>query len=94
MSGLKNRKESENGDAHINATLKSLREAVRNGLLNEAFEEENETEAVVIACHAGDDFDHEYDTIRISRETWESLKKGAPTNSRLGIKLVRNIFPQ
>ena len=90
MSGLKNRKESENGDAHINATLKSLREAVRNGLLNEAFEEENETEAVVIACHAGDDFD----TIRISRETWESLKKGAPTNSRLGIKLVRNIFPQ
>ena len=89
MSGLKNRKESENGDAHINATLKSLREAVRNGLLNEAFEEENETEAVVIACHAGDDFDHEFDTIRISRENWESLKKGAPIR-----KLVRNIFPQ
>ena len=94
LSGLKNRKESENGDAHINATLKSLREAVRNGLLNEAFEEENETEAVVIACHAGDDFDHEFDTIRISREIWESLKKGAPTNSQLGRKLVRNIFPQ
>ena len=61
---------------------------------NEAFEEENETEAFVIACHAGDDFDHEFDTIRISRETWESLKKDAPTNSRLGRKLVRNIFPQ
>ena len=29
-------KESEEGDAHINATLASLREAVRNGLLNDA----------------------------------------------------------
>ena len=45
LSGLKNRKESENGDAHINATLKSLREAVRNGLLNDAFKGEDETKA-------------------------------------------------
>ena len=29
-------KESEEGDAHINATLASLRKAVRNGLLNDA----------------------------------------------------------
>ena len=33
---LEERKESEEGDAHINATLASLREAVRNGLLNDA----------------------------------------------------------
>ena len=36
ISGLKESKESEEGDAHINATLASLREAVRNGLLNDA----------------------------------------------------------
>ena len=34
--GLVDSKESEEGDAHINATLASLREAVRNGLLNNA----------------------------------------------------------
>ena len=33
---LEESKESEEGDAHINATLASLREAVRNGLLNDA----------------------------------------------------------
>ena len=34
--GVVDSTESEEGDAHINATLASLREAVRNGLLNDA----------------------------------------------------------
>ena len=33
---LEESKESEEGDAHINATLASLKEAVKNGLLNDA----------------------------------------------------------
>ena len=36
ISGLEESKESEEGDVHINATLASLRKAVRNGLLNDA----------------------------------------------------------
>ena len=35
-SELEDGKESEEGDVHINATLASLRKAVRNGLLNDA----------------------------------------------------------
>ena len=44
ISGLEESKESEEGDVHINATLASLRKAVRNGLLNDAFKREDETE--------------------------------------------------
>ena len=43
-SGLEDSKEVEEGDIHINATLASLRKAVRNGLLNDAFKGEDETE--------------------------------------------------
>ena len=44
-SSLEASKESKEGDVHINATLASLREAVRNGLLNDAFKGEDETKA-------------------------------------------------
>ena len=43
-SGLEDSKEVEEGDIHINATLASLRKAVRNGLLNDAFKGEDEAE--------------------------------------------------
>ena len=34
--------EGDSGDFHINATLSSLKEAVKNGLLDDAFSEEDE----------------------------------------------------
>ena len=41
---MEDSKEVEERDVHINATLASLRKAVRNGLLNDAFKGKDETQ--------------------------------------------------
>ena len=80
----------ESGDVHINATLSSLREAVKNGLLKDAFRErekdEDETsEARAIAHNPSDAFGPR----KMFRKAWEDLI--ATSTSPMDRKLVGNL---
>ena len=84
----------ESGDVHINATLSSLREAVKNGLLKDAFREREKdedvstietSEARAIAHRPSDVFGPR----KMFRKAWEDLI--ATSTSPMDRKLVGNL---
>ena len=85
----------ESGDVHINATLSSLREAVKNGLLKDAFREREKdeedvstietSEAHTIAHNPSDVFGPR----KMFRKAWEDLI--ATSTSPMDRKLVGNL---
>ena len=91
--------EGDSGDFHINATLSSLKEAVKNGLLNGALKEKDEDEddanietsdddndeALAIAYNSSDVFDAR----KMFRKAWENLI--ATSTSPMDRKLVGNL---